>query len=110
MPGRKSNNKAAPNAASANTGRARVASTQPPTVSLRWLGGAIAVTLVVAAFCAWGALCLLVWQGSWQFLYHPSAPIASTPASAGIAFSDIEIGANEAGIPTLQGWWIPAAP
>jgi hypothetical protein len=66
--------------------------------------------LVVAAFCAWGALCLLVWQGSWQLLYHPSAPIASTPASADIAFSDIAFGASEAGIPRLQGWWIPAVP
>lgn len=110
MPGKKSTSKAARSAGSVNSGKARGASTQPPTVSPRWLASAIVVTLVVAAFCAWGALCLLVWQGSWQLLYHPSAPIASTPASVGIAFSDIGIGANEAGIPTLQGWWIPAAP
>jgi pimeloyl-ACP methyl ester carboxylesterase len=109
MPSRKSNRNPAPNAAAS----ARIASrpsTPPPTVSARWLAGALAVTLAVAVFCAWGALCLLVWQGGWQLLYHPSAAIARTPASLGIAFSDLGLGADEAGIPRLQGWWIPAAP
>jgi uncharacterized protein len=110
MPGRKPSSKAARNAASEKPGRGRVASTQPPTVSPRWLAGALAVTLGVAAFCGWAAICLLIWQGSWQLLYHPSTPVASTPASAGIAFSDVRIGASEAGIPRIQGWWIPIAP
>lgn len=110
MPGRKSNRNPGPSAAAANARKASSTPTQPPTVSARWLAGAIAVTLLVAAFCAWGALCLLVWQGGWQLLYHPSAAIARTPASVGLAFSDLGFGANEAGIPRLQGWWIPAAP
>ena len=32
---------------------------------------------------AWGALCLLFWQGSWQLLYHPAAAVTRTPASVG---------------------------
>ena len=86
------------------------ASTQPPTVSPRWLAGAIAVTLWWLRFAP-GGLCAC-WCGreAGSCFTTPARPIARTPASVGIAFSDIGIGANEAGIPTLQGWWIPAAP
>ena len=57
------------------------------------------------ALCAW-------WSGreAGSCFTIPSAAIARTPASVGIAFSDVGFGANEAGIPRLQGWWIPAAP
>jgi uncharacterized protein len=83
---------------------------QPPTVSGRWLLTAVSLTVVAAALCGWGALCLLFWQGSWQLLYHPSSKITRTPASAGLAFEPIGFAVNGAGQPRLQGWLIPAAP
>ncbi len=110
MSGKKTQTAPVRSAVSTNPPKASGPSSQHPTVSARWLGAAIAVVLVAAAFCAWGALCLVVWQGSWQLLYHPAAAITRTPASVGIAFSDIGFAADEAGVPRLQGWWIPAAP
>jgi pimeloyl-ACP methyl ester carboxylesterase len=50
----------------------------------------------------------MFWQGSWQLLYHPTASISRTPASAGIAFDDVEFGSSPAGMPQLKGWWVPA--
>ena len=81
----------------------------PATVSGRWLLMAGGISVVGAALCAWGALCLLFWQGSWQLLYHPSATVARTPASVGLAFDPVAFAATEAGVPRLAGWWIPAA-
>lgn len=81
----------------------------PPTVSGRWLLGAIAGVAAAAAVCVWLVLCLLFWQGSWQLLYHPSSAIAKTPASAGLAFDSIGFATTGDGVPQLSGWWIPAA-
>lgn len=83
---------------------------QQPLVSLRWLLGAVAVTVAVAAFCAYAVLCLLFYQGQWQMLFHPSRSITATPASAGLEFQPIRFDYNELGQPQLNGWWIPAAP
>jgi len=82
----------------------------PPQVSGRWLLLALSGTLVAAALCAWLALCLLYWQGNWQLLYHPSAALTRTPASAGLAFDSIGFATTPAGVPRLNGWWIPASP
>jgi uncharacterized protein len=71
---------------------------------------AVPVAILAAALCAWGALCLLFWQGSWQLLYHPESAVARTPASVGLAFDPVGFAATEAGEPRLTGWWIPAAP
>lgn len=110
MPGRKSQVNPTRSTTSTHRQRASGPSSQPPTVSARWLAAAIAVVLAAATLCAWGALCLVVWQGSWQLLYHPAATVARTPASVGIPFSNLGFAASEAGLPRLQGWWIPAAP
>lgn len=83
---------------------------QHPTVSPRWLAGAIGLTAAAAAFCAWASLCLLFWQGNWQLLYHPSPSIARTPAAVGLPFDSIAFAATDNGQLRLQGWWIPAAP
>ena len=90
---------------------ARVESPQPapPTISGRWLLMAVPTILVAAALCAWGALCLLFWQGSWQLLYHPSSTVARTPAALGVPFSPIDFDTPASGQPRLTGWWIPAA-
>ena len=79
-----------------------------PNVSGKWLLGAIAVTIPAAGFCGWAVLCLLFWQGSWQLLYHPTATIARTPASIGLAFDPISFAVADTGATQLQGWWIPA--
>ena len=81
----------------------------PPTISGRWLLMAIPAVLIAAALCAWGALCLLFWQGSWQLLYHPSSTVARTPAALGLPFSPIGFDPAASGQPRLTGWWIPAA-
>jgi len=76
-------------------------------VSLRWLLSAIGFVLLGAIACAWLALCLLYWQGSWQLLYHPKATITRTPASVGLPFEQIRFAATETGVTQLTGWWIP---
>jgi len=98
----------APISATAQAGRG--ARTPPPTVSGRWLLTAVMLSVVAAAFCGWGALCLLFWQGSWQLLYHPSSAITRTPASAGLAFDPVGFATTEAAEQRLKGWWIPAGP
>ena len=86
------------------------ARTAPPTVSGRWILGALAVMFVAAAFCAWGSLALLFWQGYWQLLYHPAAKVTRKPASVGLAFDPVGFDVTETGSPRLRGWWVPAAP
>jgi pimeloyl-ACP methyl ester carboxylesterase len=82
----------------------------PPTVSGRWLLAAVSIALLGAALCAWGALCLLFWQGSWQLLYHPTSAVTRTPAAVGLAFDTVAFASTESGEPRLKGWWITAAP
>ncbi len=79
-----------------------------PTVSGRWMLIAVPAVLAAAALCAWGVLCLLFWQGSWQLLYHPSSKVEHTPADAGLAFSPVGFDPAASGTPRLAGWWIPA--
>lgn len=83
------------------------ASAAPSEVSLRWLLGALALSLLLAALCGYGALCLLFYQGQWQMVFHPSRTITTTPGSAGLAYDDIHFDVDETGIPRLDGWWIP---
>lgn len=93
--------------------RGTTAKTPPaphPTISPRWLLGAIGLTILGAVLCAWASLCLLFWQGGWQLLYHPGSTVARTPASAGLAFNAISFAATETGQLRLEGWWLPAAP
>jgi uncharacterized protein len=82
---------------------------EPVMVSARWLAGAIALTLVLAAICGYGALCLLFYQGQWQLLFHPTRAITATPASAGLAWEEVRFDVTDTGRPRLDGWWIPAA-
>jgi len=83
--------------------------TAPTTVSGRWLLTSLVIVLVAAILCAWGTLCILFWQGSWQLLYHPTAAVTKTPASVNLPFESIGFATNTAGEPQLRGWWIPAA-
>jgi hypothetical protein len=82
----------------------------PPTVSLRWLVSAFALTLVLAAICGYAALGLLFYQGQWQFLFHPRHAVTANPGAAGLPFQEIHFDVTNAGQPRLDGWWIPASP
>ena len=73
-----------------------------------WLLKALGVTALLAVVCAWLALCLLYYQGSWQLVLHPSRTVPRTPATLGIPFEDVHFDASENGQPRLTGWWIPA--
>lgn len=81
----------------------------PPTISGRWLLTGLALALLAAILCAWGTLCILFWQGSWQLLYHPTSAVTRTPANANLAFESVGFATNASGEPQLRGWWIPAS-
>ncbi len=81
----------------------------PPTVSGKWLLTAGAIAITAALLCAWGTLCILFWQGSWQLLYHPTSAVTRTPASVNLPFESVGFATNAAGEPQLRGWWIPAS-
>jgi pimeloyl-ACP methyl ester carboxylesterase len=74
----------------------------------RWLFKAFSLALLVAFCCGYLTLCYLFWQGQWQLVLHPSRTVASTPASAGLAFQPIRFGVDATGQPQLTGWWVPS--
>jgi hypothetical protein len=90
------------------TGKIDYRTEPPPDIGPRWLLTALAVALAAAALCGYAALCLLFYQGQWQLLFHPSRAITATPASAGLAYEEIHFDVTDAGLPQLDGWWIPA--
>jgi uncharacterized protein len=81
---------------------------QQPLASGRWILGALAAIVLLAAICVYATFCLLFWQGQWQLVFWPSRTITSTPASAGLKYDEIRFDATETGILQLYGWWIPA--
>jgi uncharacterized protein len=83
---------------------------QPESVDPMWLLKAIAATIGVAIICGYLALCLLFYQGQWQFVLHP-ARTSSAPASIdGAPYQLLHFGPGDSATPQLVGWWIPAAP
>jgi pimeloyl-ACP methyl ester carboxylesterase len=69
----------------------------------------IAIAIAAALVCAWAALCILFWQGSWQLLYHPTSTVSRTPASVNLQFDAVGFATTASGEPQLRGWWIPAS-
>ncbi len=110
MTRKKAPRRPARSAASARKHATNGSSSEPPTVSAWWLAGAIGAVAAAVAVCAWAALCLMFWQGSWQLLYHPTAAVTRTPASVQMPFEAVGLGTTEAGVSRLKGWWISAAP
>ena len=84
--------------------------TPPEVVDPIWLAKALALSLVAALVCGYATLCLLVYQGAWQLILHPSHTIDRTPASAGLVYTDVRFDASETGQPRLTAWWVPTAP
>jgi pimeloyl-ACP methyl ester carboxylesterase len=78
-------------------------------ISARWIASALVVAVAAAGLCLWGALCLIFWLGSWQLLYHPTANLATSPASVGLDFVAVDFATTESGQPQLHGWWIPSS-
>src|SRR3954463_15562033 len=85
------------------------AQSAPPTISGKWLLSGLAIALLAALLCAWGTLCILFWQGSWQLLYHPTSAVTKTPANINLPFESVGFAPPPSGEPQLRGWWIPAA-
>jgi uncharacterized protein len=80
----------------------------PETVDPVWLAKAVGLSIVAALVCVYATLCLLVYQGEWQFVLHPVATVDGNPAKVGVAYTDVRFGATDTGQPRLTGWWIPA--
>jgi uncharacterized protein len=82
----------------------------PPleVVDPRWLAKALALSIGAALLCAYLTACLLVYQGLWQLVLHPSHTLDRTPANIGIAFTPVRFGDFDTGQPHLTGWWIPS--
>jgi len=80
-----------------------------PDVDPRWLLKMLGVVLGAALLCGYLTLCLLFYQGQWQFILHPDAANKATPDAANLPFEDVSFDVTETGQPQLHGWWIPAA-
>ena len=105
-PSRKRGARAFPS--SGRTPKAVASPSVPALISPRWLVTNIGLMILGAVICAWLTLCLLFWQGSWQLLYRPTSAVTRTPATAGLPFDVIQFADTPAGVPQLQGWWIPS--
>lgn len=85
----------------------------PEIVSGRWLVKALLATLIAAAMALYFTVCLLFYQGQWQFVFFP--PKAGVPvnvsqlaATSGLPIADVKFDYTEQGIARLDGWWISA--
>lgn len=94
------------------------AETGPPLASARWLISVLLAVCGLALVCVYGAVCLLYWQGQWQFAFPPQDRSAKTAASkAGVRgqrapappHQEVGFDSTDTGVLQLHGWWIPAA-
>ena len=81
-------------------------------VSGRWLVKAILVVLALAGVALYFTICLLFYQGQWQFTFFPpntaQPSVATVAASSGLPITDVRFDTTEEGIQRLDGWWIPS--
>ncbi len=78
----------------------------PDIIDPRWLLKALGLAVLVAAILGYLSVCLLIYQGGWQFLLAPSSRVDHTPS---VPFQALRFDAAETGSPRLAAWWIPAA-
>jgi pimeloyl-ACP methyl ester carboxylesterase len=76
---------------------------QLEVVDPRWLLRALGLTIAGAAVLSYLALCLLIYQGSWQLFLQPSSRVDAKPAER---FEAVQFDAAATGKPRLTGWWI----
>jgi uncharacterized protein len=79
-------------------------------VSPIWLIKAIALTILGALFCGYLTLCLLFYQGQWQFVLHPTRTSAPPASIAGAPYELLRFNPGDSATPQLTGWWIPSDP
>jgi uncharacterized protein len=83
-------------------------------VSGRWIVKAILILLAAAGAALYLTVCLLFYQGQWQFVFFPPktpGPNAATVAvNSGIPITDVRFDTTEEGVQRLDGWWIPSSP
>lgn len=82
-------------------------------VSGRWLVKAILLVLAFAGVALYLTVCLLFYQGQWQFTFFPpkqTPPSAATVTAKNLLpITDVRFDTTEEGVEQLDGWWIPAA-
>jgi uncharacterized protein len=81
-------------------------------VSGPWLVKAILIVLAVAGVALYLTICLLFYQGQWQFTFFPPKTIrysaAFIAASSSLPITDVRFDTTEEGVQRLDGWWIPS--
>jgi hypothetical protein len=81
-------------------------------VSGRWLVKAILIVLAASGVALYLTVCLLFYQGQWQFTFFPPKtlqPDAATVAeNTGLPIQDVRFDTTEEGVERLNGWWIPS--
>ena len=101
--------------------RARSVTTHPDSshqlehaevVSGRWLVKAILILLAVAGAALYLTVCLLFYQGQWQFAFFPPKTpqpnVSTVAANSGLPITDVRFDTTEEGLQRLDGWWIPS--
>lgn len=86
-------------------------------VSGRWLVKALLAMLVAAGIALYCTVCLLFYQGQWQFVFFPpklalhAAPpsTVSVAAKSGLPIANVQFDTTEEGVEQLDGWWVPAS-
>lgn len=81
-----------------------------PLASARWLLSVLLAVCCLALVCVYGTICLLYWQGQWQFSFPPAGEVKHAVApQAAPPHEDIGFDATETGVLELHGWWLSAA-
>ena len=82
-------------------------------VSGRWLVKALLIVLAVAGVALYLTVCLLFYQGQWQFTFSPpkktQPSVAAIAANSGLPITDVRFDTTEEGLQQLDGWWIPSS-
>ncbi len=82
----------------------------PEVIDPMWLLKAAVIVILAALICGYGSLCLLLYQGQWQLILHPTQSAAVPATIAGTSVQLLRFGTDESATPQLTGWSIPAAP
>ena len=85
------------------------ASNGPQVVSPLWLLRTGALMLLLALICGYGALCLLFYQGQWQFVLRPVRTFTHPATIGGAAVDVVRFHADASGLPQLSVWHISSA-
>jgi hypothetical protein len=81
-------------------------------VSGRWLVKALLIGLAAAGVALYLTVCLLFYQGQWQFVFFPPKTpqpnAANVAANSELPITDVRFDTTEEGVQRLDGWWIPS--